>query len=38
MPLIFDVDGLWLAVLASEILALFLSGYFIIKNKKKYGY
>lgn len=38
MPLIFDVDGLWLAVLASEILALFLSVYCIIKNKKKYGY
>ena len=38
MPLLFDVDGLWLAAFASEVIALLLSGYFIVKNKKKYGY
>lgn len=38
MPLLFDVTGLWLAVFASELISLFVSIFFIIKNKKKYGY
>ncbi len=38
MPLLFDVTGLWLAVFASELISLFVSVFFIIKNKKKYGY
>ena len=38
MPIIFGVNGLWLAVAVSEILALSVSVFFILKNKNKYGY
>ena len=38
MPYLFDVPGLWLAVFASEAVSLFISLYFILRNKKKYGY
>ena len=38
MPILFDVTGLWLAVFATEFVSLFISIYFILKNKKKYGY
>ncbi len=38
LPLIFDLDGIWLAIVAAESMALFLSFIFIVKNKKRYGY
>ena len=38
IPIILGVDGLWLAVTASELISLAISLFFIIKNKKKYGY
>ena len=38
MPLIFDVDGIWAAVILAEGLALILSAVCVIRNRKKYGY
>lgn len=38
LPLIFDVDGIWLSILAAELLALALGVFFLIKNRKKYQY
>ncbi len=38
LPLVFDINGLWLAVPFSEGLALVLSLYFFIKYKSKYDY
>ena len=36
--LIFDVDGIWAAVILAEGLALILSAVCVIRNRKKYGY
>lgn len=36
-PFMFD-NGIWLAVVFAEILGAFVSIYFILKNRKKYGY
>lgn len=38
LPLIFDVDGIWAAVILAEGLALILSAACVIRNRKKYGY
>lgn len=38
LPLFFDVDGIWLSILAAELLALALGVFFLIKNRKKYQY
>ena len=38
LPLIIGINGIWMAVIAAELLALFVSLIFIIINRKKYGY
>lgn len=38
LPLVLGLDGLWLAVPVSELLALGLSGYYARKYQAKYGY
>lgn len=38
LPILFKINGLWLAVPISEILALILSIYFLNKYKKEYNY
>ena len=38
LPLIWGINGLWLAVVFAEILALIVSITFFIKNRKKYQY
>lgn len=38
LPLIWGLDGIWLSVLFAEILALVVSGIFLVTNKKKYHY
>ena len=38
LPVVFDINGLWLAVPVSEILALILSAYFFKKYQKQYSY
>ena len=36
--LIFDLDGIWLAIVAAEAMALILSFAMLKVYKKKYGY
>lgn len=38
LPLIFGIDGIWSAVLVSELLTLILTGAFLIKNRTVYHY
>lgn len=38
LPLLFDVDGIWLAVTAAEVLALLLSAGFLFAKRRKYHY
>lgn len=38
LPLIFDLDGIWLAIVAAEAMALILSFVMLIVYKKRYGY
>jgi Na+-driven multidrug efflux pump len=38
LPLIFDIDGIWLAVNVAEVLALILSAALVFGLRKRYGY
>ncbi len=38
LPLIWELNGIWLAVVVAEILALIVSVIFLISNRKKYNY
>jgi len=38
LPLVLELDGIWLAIVAAEGLALLVSGGFLITMRKKYGY
>lgn len=38
MPILLDVDGLWAVVIAVEGMSLIVTGYYIVKNRKNYGY
>ncbi|MCI8546213.1 MAG: MATE family efflux transporter [Clostridia bacterium] len=38
LPAIFGINGIWLAVVAAEILALAISVTFLVLNRKKYQY
>lgn len=38
LPLILGIDGIWLAIVVAELLALTVSVSFLIANRKKYGY
>ena len=38
MPMLLAVDGVWLSVVASELLALCVSIFFFLQQRKKYGY
>ncbi len=38
LPIWWGLNGIWIAVLVAEILSLFVSVGFLIKNKNKYGY
>lgn len=38
LPVLFDIDGIWMAIVAAEILALFITMYFFITKKKNYHY
>jgi Na+-driven multidrug efflux pump len=38
LPILFGPYGIWYAVIAAEIFALVLSIFFLIRNRKKYGY
>ena len=38
LPLIFDIDGIWMANVVAEFFAFLLSMMFLIVMRKKYGY
>lgn len=38
LPLIFDIDGIWMANVVAEFFAFLLSMMFLIVKRKKYGY
>ncbi len=38
LPMIFGLNGIWLAVVAAEALSIIVSAAFLIKNKKRYNY
>ena len=38
LPAIFGIEGIWFSVVVAELLCLFVSVTFVIKNRKKYGY
>lgn len=38
LPLLLDLDGIWLSIVAAEALALIVSIVFLITGRKKYGY
>ena len=38
LPLLLGIDGIWLAILMAEILALAVTGSFLIGKRKKYNY
>lgn len=37
-PLIFDVDGIWLSIVAAEVMAVLVTVLFLALKRKKYGY
>lgn len=38
LPIILGINGIWLAVVVSEVLSIIVVVFFILKNKKRYGY
>ena len=38
LPVLFGPDGIWYAVLVAELLSLIVSVFFLLRNRKKYGY
>lgn len=38
LPLIWEIDGVWISVVAAEIMAVTLTVFFLIVKRKKYGY
>ena len=38
LPLVFGVNGIWLATPVAELMALALSAFMFLKYRKKYGY
>lgn len=38
LPLVFGIDGIWYAIIAAESVALCLTGFFVLRNRRRYGY
>lgn len=38
LPLLFKLDGIWWATVVAEVFAFLVSGAFLLKNRRKYGY
>ncbi|MCM1314153.1 MAG: MATE family efflux transporter [Muribaculaceae bacterium] len=38
IPLVFGLDGIWSSIIFAELFALFVTVFFIFRNRKKYGY
>ncbi len=38
LPLVWDIDGVWLSVVIAEMMAVVISAMFMIGKRKKYNY
>ena len=38
LPLIWDIDGVWISIVVAEMMAVVLSGIFLVAKRGKYGY
>ena len=38
MPMIWKLDGIWYSLVSSEVLSVFVSLFFLLGKRKKYGY
>ena len=38
IPMIFGLNGIWVSIIFAELLALFVTMFFIFRNKSRYGY
>lgn len=38
LPLIWGLDGIWISVVAAELMAVVFSGLFLVIKRKKYRY
>ena len=38
LPLIWELDGIWFAIVAAELAALLLTAFFMVKYRKCYHY
>lgn len=38
LPLLFGIDGIWFAIVVAESVALCLTAFFILRNRRRYGY
>jgi len=38
LPLVWELDGIWFAIVAAELTALLLTGAFLVKHRHRYHY
>lgn len=38
LPMLWDIDGVWLSIVVAEFMAVVFSALFLILKRKKYGY
>jgi len=38
LPIIFELDGIWYAVIVAELLAVVVTGIFLVAKREKYKY
>ena len=38
LPLVFELDGIWMSIVVAELVALILTGFFLMKYRKRYHY
>lgn len=38
LPLIFDINGIWISVVVAEVMAVVISALFMLGKRKKYNY
>ena len=38
LPLIWQLDGIWLSIVGAEAMALIVTALFLIQKRKRYGY
>ena len=38
LPLIWELDGIWISIVAAEIMAVIITGVFLVTKRKRYNY